>query len=263
MPVAVPSVARSLVVAVVGLSAARRLLAGVDAGAVGPLVGAASSVAPAPTAAERRARLHPERPVRRRSTGPTRPATTPPRASTSRSRTRSTRTSSRRSAQGTLDLGLVRRHERDPGRQPGRPDQVRRDDLRQVPSIVFAKAISGITDADGLVGKKLGIPGKYGSSWIMLQALLASKRPHADRPDDRRVPGLRPGRRRRRRARSTRRPASTTTSRSSSSSAGEKSRPPDRRRHAAAGTRDHRRRRRRSPRSRTRSRASSGRRSRR
>ena len=43
------------------------------------------------------------------------------------------------------------------------------------PSIVFAKASSGIVDADGLVGKKLGIPGKYGSSWIMLQALLASK----------------------------------------------------------------------------------------
>jgi NitT/TauT family transport system substrate-binding protein len=40
---------------------------------------------------------------------------------------------------------------------------------------VFAKASSGITDADGLVGKKLGIPRKDGSSWIMLQALLASK----------------------------------------------------------------------------------------
>jgi NitT/TauT family transport system substrate-binding protein len=45
----------------------------------------------------------------------------------------------------------------------------------QFPSIVFAKASSGITDANGLVGKKLGIPGRYGSSWIMLQALLASK----------------------------------------------------------------------------------------
>lgn len=42
------------------------------------------------------------------------------------------------------------------------------------PSIVFAKAASGITSAADLEGKKIGIPGKFGSSWIMLQALLDS-----------------------------------------------------------------------------------------
>jgi NitT/TauT family transport system substrate-binding protein len=42
------------------------------------------------------------------------------------------------------------------------------------PSIVFAKASSGIKTAADLKGKKIGIPGKYGSSWIMLQALLKS-----------------------------------------------------------------------------------------
>jgi NitT/TauT family transport system substrate-binding protein len=42
------------------------------------------------------------------------------------------------------------------------------------PSIVFAKASSGIKSAADLKGSKLGIPGKYGSSWIMLQALLKS-----------------------------------------------------------------------------------------
>jgi NitT/TauT family transport system substrate-binding protein len=42
------------------------------------------------------------------------------------------------------------------------------------PSIVFAKASSGITTAADLEGKKLGIPGRYGSSWYMLQALLGS-----------------------------------------------------------------------------------------
>ena len=42
------------------------------------------------------------------------------------------------------------------------------------PSIVFAKASSGITDAADLAGRKVGIPGKYGSSWVMLQALLGS-----------------------------------------------------------------------------------------
>ena len=42
------------------------------------------------------------------------------------------------------------------------------------PSIVLAKADSGITTAADLKGRKIGIPGRYGSSWIMLQALLQS-----------------------------------------------------------------------------------------
>ena len=41
------------------------------------------------------------------------------------------------------------------------------------PSIVFAKASSGIRTAADLAGRKVGIPGPYGSSWIQLQALLA------------------------------------------------------------------------------------------
>jgi NitT/TauT family transport system substrate-binding protein len=44
----------------------------------------------------------------------------------------------------------------------------------QFPSIVVANATSGIKTAADLKGKKIGIPGKYGSSWIMLQALLKS-----------------------------------------------------------------------------------------
>jgi NitT/TauT family transport system substrate-binding protein len=42
------------------------------------------------------------------------------------------------------------------------------------PDVVIAKASSGITKPADLKGKKIGIPGKYGSSWIMLQALLKS-----------------------------------------------------------------------------------------
>ena len=42
------------------------------------------------------------------------------------------------------------------------------------PNVVFAKATSGITKAADLKGKKIGTPGRYGSGWIMLQALLAS-----------------------------------------------------------------------------------------
>ncbi len=44
----------------------------------------------------------------------------------------------------------------------------------QFPSIVFGKASSGIKTAADLEGTKIGIPGRYGSSWIMLQALLGS-----------------------------------------------------------------------------------------
>jgi NitT/TauT family transport system substrate-binding protein len=44
----------------------------------------------------------------------------------------------------------------------------------QFPSVVIAKTDSGIATAADLKGKRIGIPGKYGSSWIMLQALLQS-----------------------------------------------------------------------------------------
>ena len=41
------------------------------------------------------------------------------------------------------------------------------------PSIVFTRASSGIAGPADLAGRKIGIPGRYGSSWIQLQALLA------------------------------------------------------------------------------------------
>jgi NitT/TauT family transport system substrate-binding protein len=42
------------------------------------------------------------------------------------------------------------------------------------PAVVVAKASSGIKTAADLKGKKIGTPGKYGTNWIMLQALLKS-----------------------------------------------------------------------------------------
>ena len=42
------------------------------------------------------------------------------------------------------------------------------------PNVVFAKSSSGITSAADLKGRKIGTPGRYGSGWIMLQALLGS-----------------------------------------------------------------------------------------
>jgi putative riboflavin transport system substrate-binding protein len=76
---------------------------------------------------------------------------------------------------GTLDLGLSDGTSVIPAVSSGVPIRYVATIYAKFPSIVFAKASSGITNADGLVGKKLGIPGKYGSSWIMLQALLFSK----------------------------------------------------------------------------------------
>ena len=76
---------------------------------------------------------------------------------------------------GIVDLGLSDGTSVIPAVGQGIPIRYLATIYGQFPSIVFAKASSGITDADGLVGKKLGIPGMYGSSWIMLKALLASK----------------------------------------------------------------------------------------
>ncbi len=42
------------------------------------------------------------------------------------------------------------------------------------PAVVLAKAGSGITAAADLKGKRIGTPGRYGTNWIMLQALLQS-----------------------------------------------------------------------------------------
>jgi NitT/TauT family transport system substrate-binding protein len=44
----------------------------------------------------------------------------------------------------------------------------------QFPAVVIAKADSGIKTAADLRGKKIGTPGRYGTNWIMLQALLGS-----------------------------------------------------------------------------------------
>jgi NitT/TauT family transport system substrate-binding protein len=42
------------------------------------------------------------------------------------------------------------------------------------PNVVYAPADSGITTIASLEGRTIGTPGRYGSSWIMLQALLGS-----------------------------------------------------------------------------------------
>jgi NitT/TauT family transport system substrate-binding protein len=76
--------------------------------------------------------------------------------------------------QGELDLGLADGTSVIPAVSNGIPIRYVATIYGRFPSIVFAKASSGIANAGDLKGRKLGIPGRYGSSWIMLQALLRS-----------------------------------------------------------------------------------------
>jgi len=76
--------------------------------------------------------------------------------------------------QGQVDLGLADGTSVIPAVSQGIPLRYVATVYGRFPSIVFAKATSGIATAADLKGRKIGIPGKYGSSWIMLQALLGS-----------------------------------------------------------------------------------------
>ena len=76
--------------------------------------------------------------------------------------------------QGAIDIGVGDGTSVIPAVSQGIPVVYTSTIYGQFPSIVVAKAGSGIATAADLKGKKIGIPGRYGSSWIMLQALLKS-----------------------------------------------------------------------------------------
>jgi NitT/TauT family transport system substrate-binding protein len=76
-------------------------------------------------------------------------------------------------AQGAFDMGIADGTSVIPAVSQGIPVQYIFTVYADFPSIVFAKASSGIVGPADLAGRKVGIPGKYGSSWIQLQALLA------------------------------------------------------------------------------------------
>lgn len=76
--------------------------------------------------------------------------------------------------QGSVDVGLADGTSVIPAVSNAIPIKYVATIYGRFPSIVFAKASSGIADAGDLKGRKLGIPGRFGSSWIMLQALLKS-----------------------------------------------------------------------------------------
>jgi NitT/TauT family transport system substrate-binding protein len=80
----------------------------------------------------------------------------------------------RLTGQGSVDVSLADGTSLIPAISQGIPVQYIATIYAKFPNIVFAKTSSGITTAADLKGKRIGTPGKYGSSWVMLQALLQS-----------------------------------------------------------------------------------------
>src|SRR2546423_5854726 len=76
--------------------------------------------------------------------------------------------------QGSIDVGISDGTSVIPAVSQGIPVRYVATIYAKFPNIVYAKQASGIRAATDLRGRKLGTPGKYGSSWIMLQALLSS-----------------------------------------------------------------------------------------
>ncbi len=77
-------------------------------------------------------------------------------------------------AQGRNDIGVADGTSVVTARAQGIPIKYIATIYGRFPSVVFALTSSGIKAPADLRGKRIGIPGRYGSSYIMLQALLAS-----------------------------------------------------------------------------------------
>ena len=76
--------------------------------------------------------------------------------------------------QGAVDIGLADGTSVIPAVGQGIPVRYAATVYARFPNVVMTPAGSGIETAADLAGHSIGIPGRYGSSWIMLQALLAS-----------------------------------------------------------------------------------------
>jgi len=76
--------------------------------------------------------------------------------------------------QGSVDIGIGDGTSVIPAVAQGIPIRYVATIYAKFPSIVLAKASSGIKTAADLKGRRIGTPGRYGSGWIMLEALLGS-----------------------------------------------------------------------------------------
>ncbi|CAN5793893.1 ABC transporter substrate-binding protein [soil metagenome] len=76
--------------------------------------------------------------------------------------------------QGAVDVGMADGTSLIPAVSQGIPVVYGATVYARFPNVVFAPAASGIDEVADLAGKRIGIPGRFGSSWVMLQALLGS-----------------------------------------------------------------------------------------
>ncbi len=77
--------------------------------------------------------------------------------------------------QGGVDIGMGDGTSVVPAVSQGIPIVYAATVYARDPNVVFALAENGIKTVADLKGRSIGIPGRYGSSWVMLQALLASE----------------------------------------------------------------------------------------
>jgi NitT/TauT family transport system substrate-binding protein len=76
--------------------------------------------------------------------------------------------------QGSVDIGIADGTSVIPAVGQGVPIKYAATIYAQFPNVVLAPADGPIKSAGDLKGHSIGTPGRYGSSWIMLQALLSS-----------------------------------------------------------------------------------------
>jgi NitT/TauT family transport system substrate-binding protein len=77
-------------------------------------------------------------------------------------------------AQGSVDVGMADGTSVIPAVSQGIPVVYGATIYARDPNVVFALSESGIDSVADLAGRSLGIPGRFGSSWVALQALLAT-----------------------------------------------------------------------------------------
>ena len=77
-------------------------------------------------------------------------------------------------ARGAVDIGMADGTSVIPAVSQGIPVRYGATIYGRDPNVVFSLSETGIESAADLAGATIGIPGRYGSSWVALQALLAS-----------------------------------------------------------------------------------------
>lgn len=77
-------------------------------------------------------------------------------------------------AQGSIDIGMADGTSLIPAVSRGIPVVYGATIYARDPNVVFSLSDTGIESPADLAGKSIGVPGRYGSSWIALQALLRS-----------------------------------------------------------------------------------------